>query len=108
MWYYYSCVFLMRRPPPRSNRTDTLVPYTTLFRSMDVDALHRPVIHLRRAVCKPPYRLDITMSSPCSQAFTGSAYGSASDTAFPSPSLKLPLKARSPRLGSDSTSLTSE
>src|SRR3546814_14885961 len=75
---------------------------------MDVDALHRPVIHLRRAVCKPPYRLDITMSSTCSQAFTGSAYGSASDTAFPSPSLKLPLKARSPRLGSDSTSLTSE
>src|SRR3546814_6794939 len=28
------CVFfLMRRRPPRSTRTDTLVPYTTLFRS---------------------------------------------------------------------------
>src|SRR3546814_4901361 len=27
------CVFLMRRPPPRSTRTDTLFPYTTLFRS---------------------------------------------------------------------------
>src|SRR3546814_16584317 len=25
--------FLMRRRPPRSTRTDTLVPYTTLFRS---------------------------------------------------------------------------
>src|SRR3546814_2268515 len=25
--------FLMRRPPPRSTRTDTLFPYTTLFRS---------------------------------------------------------------------------
>src|SRR3546814_1200036 len=25
--------FLMRRPPPRSTRTDTLLPYTTLFRS---------------------------------------------------------------------------
>src|SRR3546814_8356285 len=72
------------------------------------DALHRLVIHLRRAVCTPPYRLEITMSPSCSRAFTGSAYGSASDTAFPSPSLKLPLKARSPRLGSDSTSLTSE
>src|SRR3546814_9043149 len=24
----------MRRPPPRSKRTDTLVPYTTLFRSL--------------------------------------------------------------------------
>src|SRR3546814_16381060 len=26
----------MIRPPPRSTRTDTLFPYTTLFRSMDV------------------------------------------------------------------------
>src|SRR3546814_7399997 len=25
--------FLLIRPPPRSTRTDTLVPYTTLFRS---------------------------------------------------------------------------
>src|SRR3546814_16991997 len=32
----YSCVcvfFLMIRRPPRSTRTDTLFPYTTLFRS---------------------------------------------------------------------------
>src|SRR3546814_3193438 len=30
------CVFfLMRRRPPRSTRTDTLFPYTTLFRSFD-------------------------------------------------------------------------
>src|SRR3546814_6228806 len=27
--------FLMRRRPPRSTRTDTLFPYTTLFRSVD-------------------------------------------------------------------------
>src|SRR3546814_19949138 len=27
-------VLLMRRRPPRSTRTDTLVPYTTLFRSL--------------------------------------------------------------------------
>src|SRR3546814_17437306 len=27
-------VFFMRRPPPISTRTDTLFPYTTLFRSM--------------------------------------------------------------------------
>src|SRR3546814_14927273 len=26
----------MRRRPPRSTRTDTLFPYTTLFRSLDV------------------------------------------------------------------------
>src|SRR3546814_16207835 len=36
---YYNClvdvliVFLMIRRPPRSTRTDTLFPYTTLFRS---------------------------------------------------------------------------
>src|SRR3546814_14025979 len=29
--------FLMIRRPPRSTRTDTLFPYTTLFRSMFVD-----------------------------------------------------------------------
>src|SRR3546814_17258992 len=27
------CYFLMRRRPPRSTRTDTLFPYTSLFRS---------------------------------------------------------------------------
>src|SRR3546814_14093430 len=27
------CLFLMIRPPPRSTRTDTLVPYTTRFRA---------------------------------------------------------------------------
>src|SRR3546814_4201046 len=30
------CVFLMIRRPPRSTRTDTLFPYTTLFRSWTV------------------------------------------------------------------------
>src|SRR3546814_20890135 len=34
--------FLMRRRPPRSTRTDTLFPYTTLFRSPD---------HERSAAC---------------------------------------------------------
>src|SRR3546814_11981649 len=29
----YTFVFLMIRRPPRSTRTDTLFPYTTLFRS---------------------------------------------------------------------------
>src|SRR3546814_9052191 len=29
----YCCFFLMIRRPPRSTRTDTLFPYTTLFRS---------------------------------------------------------------------------
>src|SRR3546814_1412572 len=30
----------MIRRPPRSTRTDTLFPYTTLFRSVDQDAVH--------------------------------------------------------------------
>src|SRR3546814_20768841 len=31
--FIYFFFFLMIRPPPRSTRTDTLFPYTTLFRS---------------------------------------------------------------------------
>src|SRR3546814_18111463 len=31
---YFCFFFLMIRRPPRSTRTDTLFPYTTLFRSM--------------------------------------------------------------------------
>src|SRR3546814_20398831 len=42
MFYEYVdhrlCFFLMIRRPPRSTRTDTLLPYTTLFRS-------RPPVH---------------------------------------------------------------
>src|SRR3546814_20419129 len=30
---HFFCFFLMIRRPPRSTRTDTLFPYTTLFRS---------------------------------------------------------------------------
>src|SRR3546814_5466146 len=32
--FYCFCFFLMIRRPPRSTRTDTLFPYTTLFRSV--------------------------------------------------------------------------
>src|SRR3546814_12025134 len=32
---YYVIFFFMIRRPPRSTRTDTLVPYTTLFRSFN-------------------------------------------------------------------------
>src|SRR3546814_19286007 len=38
---------LMIRRPPRSTRTDTLFPYTTLFRSQGVYRGHgRPVVHI--------------------------------------------------------------
>src|SRR3546814_14854226 len=36
--------FLMIRRPPRSTRTDTLFPYTTLFRSGPSDGLSRPAL----------------------------------------------------------------
>src|SRR3546814_16071775 len=34
LYYFIMFFFLMRRRPPRSTRTDTLFPYTTLFRSL--------------------------------------------------------------------------
>src|SRR3546814_18577727 len=40
--------FLMIRLPPRSTRTDTLFPYTTLFRSLDVQYSDRTFVESRR------------------------------------------------------------
>src|SRR3546814_7566945 len=37
MCMVYVLFFLLIRRPPRSTRTDTLFPYTTLFRSVDFD-----------------------------------------------------------------------
>src|SRR3546814_5720602 len=39
--YLVSFFFLMIRRPPRSTRTDTLFPYTTLFRSLTPQGLFR-------------------------------------------------------------------
>src|SRR3546814_3313261 len=51
------CFFLMIRRPPRSTRTDTLFPYTTLFRSL----------HARRGLAdarggQHPFTLDLDRS----------------------------------------------
>src|SRR3546814_15414135 len=48
----------MIRRPPRSTRTDTLFPYTTLFRSVNHDPLVRA---LNRNLCHP-------MRQKCSKA----------------------------------------
>src|SRR3546814_4419863 len=37
---FFFFFFLMIRRPPRSTRTDTLFPYTTLFRSLDGGAAY--------------------------------------------------------------------
>src|SRR3546814_957080 len=39
----------MNRRPPRSTLTDTLFPYTTLFRSAGVDVHHRTTCEIERA-----------------------------------------------------------
>src|SRR3546814_9803298 len=59
----------MRRRPPRSTRTDTLFPYTTLFRSVDCDAQGRAAAdHAWRIVrhphCVRPRRQFLRHSRP--------------------------------------------
>src|SRR3546814_18081695 len=57
-------VFLRIRRPPRSTRTDTLFPYTTLFRSAvlrlrsGIEQVERPVDRADRPL--PPHRADRT------------------------------------------------
>src|SRR3546814_4038700 len=46
-WFVSVFVFLMRRRPPRSTRTDTLFPYTTLFRSPGGRVFSRSGLALR-------------------------------------------------------------
>src|SRR3546814_16285987 len=49
-WLTYIVFFLMIRRPPRSTRTDTLFPYTTLFRSPVGGAGLGMLVHVRRRV----------------------------------------------------------
>src|SRR3546814_20404071 len=37
-WWVVVVFFLRRRRPPKSTRTDTLFPYTTLFRASEAEA----------------------------------------------------------------------
>src|SRR3546814_3709266 len=62
-----SCIFfLMIRRPPRSTRTDTLFPYTTLFRSVNrwyqQCAWHRMVSNKSGSVGRPRINADQTMA----------------------------------------------
>src|SRR3546814_1220183 len=43
---FFCFFFLMIRRPPRSTRTDTLFPYTTLFRSVGIEHVGRIVLDL--------------------------------------------------------------
>src|SRR3546814_2458771 len=50
-------LFLMIRRPPRSTRTDTLFPYTTLFRSPRCGCSHH-LDQRHRSACRDPRRPD--------------------------------------------------
>src|SRR3546814_20498412 len=57
---FFYCFFLMIRRPPRSTRTDTLFPYTTLFRSVNViDRRVEPVL-------SEVFELTVEKYLPCS------------------------------------------
>src|SRR3546814_2223096 len=60
--FYFSFFFLMIRRPPRSTRTDTLFPYTTLFRS-------------RNQGTGPHWHIEIDGPTGNRQAGAGSAAG---------------------------------
>src|SRR3546814_7390825 len=53
---FFCFFFLMIRRPPRSTRTDTLFPYTTLFRSLNGSfySLQRPEYYARWYAQTPP------------------------------------------------------
>src|SRR3546814_2579662 len=48
---YFCSFFLMIRRPPRSTRTDTLFPYTTLFRSHSLPPASAPFQRLPLSCC---------------------------------------------------------
>src|SRR3546814_13504102 len=82
----------MIRRPPRSTRTDTLFPYTTLFRSECVIVVFRSQVHAQRGVAIGICRADssvgeagniavILAGEQCRQARLGGG-GSAFQTEF--------------------------
>src|SRR3546814_15486892 len=77
-------VFLMLRRPPRSTRTDTLLPYTTLFRSLLclMAALFYTIyliaIGTLRERLQPMPTLALATVAGAAVAFIVSSYGEAS------------------------------
>src|SRR3546814_20527799 len=90
---FICCFFLMIRRPPRATRTDTLFPYTTLFRSPRqayrfLEGLYLQVLrfqagdrrgHLRRPVVRHPRRGRTGARQERLGASTTSKYGGKID-----------------------------
>src|SRR3546814_19476593 len=53
--------FLMIRRPPRSTRTDTLFPYTTLFRSLDEEEQSRIMREFEKRVLDEEAHMFVTL-----------------------------------------------
>src|SRR3546814_16342630 len=67
LYVYYYFFFLMIRRPPRSTRTDTLFPYTTLFRSPWRDQVAEEMTRQIEAGTAPwqkPWRAGEVMTGP--------------------------------------------
>src|SRR3546814_12392233 len=66
----YSFFFLMIRRPPRSTRTDTLFPYTTLFRSIKPLSVstrlfrHPPFVCVQELMARPKRQEDPLLPVP--------------------------------------------
>src|SRR3546814_7952654 len=70
-WYRLCFFFLMIRRPPRSTRTDTLFPYTTLFRSgggVDVGRAVRVCARASGRASSPRWRRRPDRRAPLSRA----------------------------------------
>src|SRR3546814_13920012 len=76
---YFCVFFLMIRRPPRSTRTDTLFPYTTLFRSVPTISCPSTLptaqrglglVRATRSVPQMPQRSTRTLTVPRSEEHT--------------------------------------
>src|SRR3546814_19256111 len=69
---FFRFFFLMIRRPPRSTRTDTLFPYTTLFRS-------RPLRRPTHRAAAPRHRLRLPVPPPAAGVLSARERGAAAD-----------------------------
>src|SRR3546814_7120502 len=94
----FFCCFLIKRRPPRSTRTDTLFPYTTLFRSSQEKEGAAIGKVMRRKVRQVSiYRLNDVSRRPARQA-------PFDRVLFPLPRIKLQQKLKEKARSEEHTS----